>query len=164
MDFKFQEMFPLGKDKTEYHLLTKDYVSVANFDGEEVLKVDPQGIRLLARQALHDVSFMLRPEHNEQVASILSDPEASVNDRAVALTMLLNADVASKGVLPFCQDTGTATVVARKARKYGQAVVTRRQFLTGYLIPIHRTISDIPRMHLSICITRKTPAVTFLHR
>ena len=117
MDFKFQEMFPLGKDKTEYHLLTKDYVSVANFEGEEVLRVDPQGIRLLARQALHDVSFMLRPEHNEQVASILSDPESSVNDRAVALTMLLNADVASKGVLPFCQDTGTATVVAKKGQK-----------------------------------------------
>ena len=120
MEFKYQEMFPLGKDKTEYHLLTKDYVSVAQFEGKEILKIDVEALRLLARQAMHDVSFMLRPEHNEMVAKILSDPEASVNDRAVALTMLLNADVASKGVLPFCQDTGTATIVAKK----GQGVWT----------------------------------------
>ncbi|MFA6334188.1 MAG: fumarate hydratase [Bacteroidales bacterium] len=117
MEFKFHEMFPLGKDKTEYHLLTKDYVSTSQFEGHEVLKVSPDGLRLLAKQAMHDIAFMLRPEHNEMVAKILSDPEASVNDRAVALTMLLNADVASKGVLPFCQDTGTATIVAKKGQE-----------------------------------------------
>lgn len=120
MEFKFHEMFPLGKDKTPYHLLTKDYVSTTQFEGQEVLKVNPEGLRLLAKQAMHDIAFMLRPEHNEQVAKILSDPQASVNDRAVALTMLLNADIASKGVLPFCQDTGTATIVAKK----GQGVWT----------------------------------------
>ena len=101
MEFKFTEMFPLGKEKTEYRLLTKDYVSVAEFDGQEVLKVNPEGLRLLSRQAMHDIAFMLRPEHNEQVAKILNDPEASRNDKAVALTMLLNADIAAKGVLPF---------------------------------------------------------------
>ena len=106
-------MFPLGKDKTDYHLLTKDFVSTAIFEGREMLKVDPRGLRLLSAKAMHDIAFMLRPEHNEMVAKILSDPEASVNDRAVALTMLLNAHISSKGVLPFCQDTGTATVVAR---------------------------------------------------
>lgn len=120
MEFKFHEMFPLGKDKAPYHLLTKDYVSTTQFEGQEVLKVNPEGLRLLAKQAMHDIAFMLRPEHNEQVAKILSDPQASVNDRAVALTMLLNADIASKGVLPFCQDTGTATIVAKK----GQGVWT----------------------------------------
>jgi fumarate hydratase class I len=120
MEFKFHEMFPLGKDKTEYHLLTKEYVSATQMDGQEILKVDPEGLRLLAKQAFHDIAFMLRPEHNEQVAKILSDPEASVNDRAVALTMLLNADISSKGVLPFCQDTGTATIVGKK----GQSVWT----------------------------------------
>ena len=120
MEFKFHEMFPLGKDKTPYHLLTRDYVSTTQFEGQEVLKVNPEGLRLLAKQAMHDIAFMLRPEHNEQVAKILSDPQASVNDRAVALTMLLNADIASKGVLPFCQDTGTATIVAKK----GQGVWT----------------------------------------
>jgi fumarate hydratase class I len=117
MEFKFTEMFPLGKEKTEYRLLTKDYVSVAEFDGQEVLKVNPEGLRLLSRQAMHDIAFMLRPEHNEQVAKILNDPEASRNDKAVALTMLLNADIAAKGVLPFCQDTGTATIVAKKGQK-----------------------------------------------
>ncbi len=114
MEFKFNEMFPLGTDKTEYHLLTDKYVSTSIFEGEEILKVDKEGLRLLSKQAMHDIAFMLRPEHNEQVSKILNDPEASVNDRAVALTMLLNADVSSKGVLPFCQDTGTATIVAKK--------------------------------------------------
>jgi fumarate hydratase class I len=117
MDFKFHEMFPLGEDRTEYHLLTKEYVSVSEFEGQQILKVDPEGLRLLAAQAMHDIAFMLRPEHNEQVASILNDPQASVNDKAVALTMLLNADIASHGVLPFCQDTGTATVFARKGQR-----------------------------------------------
>jgi len=116
MDFKFHATFPLGEDTTKYHLLTKDYVSTEKFDGKDILKVNPEGLRLLAKQAMHDIAFMLRPEHNEQVAKILSDPEASVNDRAVALTMLLNADIASKGVLPFCQDTGTNSHDSSKER------------------------------------------------
>lgn len=117
MDFKFHEMFPLKEDKTQYYLLTKEYVSTAQFEENEILKVETEGLRLLAKQAMHDIAFMLRPEHNEQVAKILSDPEASVNDRAVALTMLLNAGISSKGVLPFCQDTGTATIVAKKGQR-----------------------------------------------
>ncbi|MDD2595218.1 MAG: fumarate hydratase [Bacteroidales bacterium] len=120
MEFKYQEMFPLGEDKTQYRLITKDFVSTVDFEGQQILKVEQEGLRLLARQAMHDVSFMLRPAHNEMVAKILDDPQASDNDRAVALTMLLNADVASKGNLPFCQDTGTATIVAKK----GQRVMT----------------------------------------
>ncbi|MEF9931463.1 MAG: fumarate hydratase, partial [Bacteroidales bacterium] len=120
MEFEYNEMFPLGKDTTQYHLLTKDYVSVANFEGKEIIKVSPEGIRLLTRQAFHDVSFMLRPEHNDMVAKILKDPEASVNDKAVAITMLLNANVSVNGQLPICQDTGTATIVAKK----GQNVYT----------------------------------------
>jgi fumarate hydratase class I len=119
-EFKYQNPFPLGKDKTEYYLLTKEHVSVGNFDGNEILKVEPEGLTKLARAAMHDLSFMLRPAHNEQVASILSDPEASQNDKAVALTMLLNAEIAAEGQLPFCQDTGTATIVAKK----GQGVWT----------------------------------------
>ncbi len=120
MDFEYNEMFPMGPDKTEYHLLTKDYVSTTQFEGKEIVRVDSEGLRLLARQAFHDVAFMLRPAHNEQVAKILSDPEASQNDKAVAITMLLNAQVASGGELPICQDTGTATIVAKK----GQNVYT----------------------------------------
>ena len=120
MEFKYNEMFPLGEDTTKYHLLTKEYVSVSEFEGKEILKVDPEGLRLIARQAFHDVAFMLRPEHNDMVAKILSDPEASQNDKAVALTFLLNANVAVQGQLPLCQDTGTATIVAKK----GQNVYT----------------------------------------
>ncbi|MEA4841101.1 MAG: fumarate hydratase [Bacteroidales bacterium] len=115
--FHYQDPFPVGKDQTEYYLLTKDFVSVAEFDGKEVLKVKSEGLTLLAKTAMHDVSFMLRPAHQKQVASILHDPEATENDRFVALTMLRNAEVSAKGVLPFCQDTGTATVFAKKGQQ-----------------------------------------------
>lgn len=117
MNFKYEPLFQCASDPTEYHLLTKDYVSAETFCGEEILKVAPEGLRLLARQAFHDVAFKLRPEHNEMVARILNDPEASKNDKAVALNMLLNADVAAKENLPVCQDTGTAIVVAKKGQK-----------------------------------------------
>jgi fumarate hydratase class I len=118
--FQYQDPFPLGKDTTEYYLLTKDYVSVKEFDGHRVLCVEPEGLTQLAQHAMRDVSFLLRREHNLKVASILSDPEASANDKYVALTMLRNAEVAAKGQLPFCQDTGTAIVVGKK----GQNVYT----------------------------------------
>jgi fumarate hydratase class I len=115
--FTYHDPFPLAKDTTRYRLLTKDYVSVANFDGEEVLKVDPEGLAVLARESMRDAAFLLRPAHLEQVAGILDDPEASPNDRGVALAMLKNAEVAANFVLPFCQDTGTATVVAKKGQR-----------------------------------------------
>lgn len=118
--FKYQEMFPLGPDKTEYYLLTSDYVKVENWNGHEMLVVDPEALRVLTRQATHDNAFMLRREHNAMVAKILSDPEASENDKFVALTMLRNAEVAAMGQLPFCQDTGTAVIHATK----GQSVWT----------------------------------------
>lgn len=118
--FKYQKMFPLGPDKTEYYLLTSDYVKVENWNGHEMLVVDPEALRVLTRQATHDNAFMLRREHNEMVAKILSDPEASENDKFVALTMLRNAEVAAMGQLPFCQDTGTAVIHATK----GQSVWT----------------------------------------
>ena len=115
--FSYQEPFPLGKDETKYRLLTRDYVSVANFEGQKLLKVDPEGLSYLAHQAMRDVSFLMRPAHNESVARILSDPEASPNDRGVAIAMLRNAEVAAKFELPICQDTGTATIVAKKGQK-----------------------------------------------
>jgi fumarate hydratase class I len=118
--FKYQEMFPLGKDTTEYYHLTSEYVKVENFNGRDVLVVDPEALTVLARQATHDNAFMLRREHNQLVAKILHDPEASANDKYVALTMLRNAEVASKGQLPICQDTGTAVVIGKK----GQNVFT----------------------------------------
>ncbi|MDP4207242.1 MAG: fumarate hydratase [Bacteroidota bacterium] len=113
-EFKYQEPFPLGKEKTEYYLLTKEHVSVAQFEGKEILKVEAEGITKLTNAAMRDCSFLLRPEHQKQVAKILADPEASDNDKYVAVTMLRNAEIAAKGLLPFCQDTGTATVYAKK--------------------------------------------------
>ena len=116
-DFVFQEIFDLGTDETEYRLLTKDHVQVDAFAGREVVRVAPEALTLLANQAFHDINFFLRPAHLKQVAAILGDPEASENDRMVALTMLKNADVASAGLLPFCQDTGTATILGKKGQQ-----------------------------------------------
>lgn len=118
--FHYQEMFPLGPDTTEYYHLTSDYVKTENWGGHEFLVIDPEALTVLARQATHDNAFMLRREHNKMVAKILSDPEASSNDKYVALTMLRNAEVAAKGQLPFCQDTGTAIIHGEK----GQLVYT----------------------------------------
>jgi len=118
--FHYQEMFPLGPDTTEYYHLTSDYVRTENWGGHEFLVIEPEALTVLARQATHDNAFMLRREHNRMVAKILSDPEASSNDKFVALTMLRNAEVAAKGQLPFCQDTGTAIIHGEK----GQCVFT----------------------------------------
>ena len=103
-EFKYQHPFPLGEDKTEYYLLTKDYVSVSEFEGTPVLKVAKEGLTMMANQAFRDVSFLLRRSHNECVAKILTDPEASDNDKYVALNFLRNAEIAAKGKLPLCQD------------------------------------------------------------
>lgn len=118
--FHYQEMFPLGPDTTEYYHLTSEYVHTENWGGHEFLVVDPEALTVLTRQATHDNAFMLRREHNKMLAKILADTEASSNDKFVALTMLRNAEVAAKGQLPFCQDTGTAIVHAEK----GQNVFT----------------------------------------
>ncbi|HBT85323.1 MAG: fumarate hydratase [Fermentimonas sp.] len=114
--FIYQEPFPMSEDKTEYYLLTKDYVSVAEFEGKEILKVSTEGLTLMAQTAFRDVEFLLRPEHQEQVAKILNDPESSENDKFVALTFLRNAEISAKGVLPFCQDTGTAIITGKKGQ------------------------------------------------
>ena len=115
-EFKYAPMFQLGKDETEYYLLTKDGVSVSEFEGNEILKVSPEALTMLANTAFRNVNFLLRREHNEQVAKILTDPEASDNDKYVALTFLRNAEVAAKGKLPFCQDTGTAIIHGEKGQ------------------------------------------------
>ncbi|MFO1490624.1 MAG: fumarate hydratase [Kiritimatiellia bacterium] len=115
--FHYQPMFELGVDDTEYRLLTKEHVKVSTFNGKPVLEVEPEALTLLASQAFHDINFFLRPKHLKQVAAILDDPAASENDRMVALTLLKNADVASAGVLPFCQDTGTAIIMGKKGQQ-----------------------------------------------
>lgn len=118
--FHYQPPFPLAKDETEYYLLTREHVSVSTFDGQEIVKVAPEALTLLAQQAFHDASFMLRPAHQRQVAAILADPQASENDKYVALQFLRNSEIAAKGILPTCQDTGTAIIMGKK----GQCVWT----------------------------------------
>ncbi len=115
--FHYQDPFPMSKDTTEYYLLTKEHVSVSQFEGKEILKVEPEALTLLAQHAFRDVEFLLRPEHQEQVAKILTDPEASDNDKYVALTFLRNSEISAKGILPFCQDTGTAIIMGKKGQQ-----------------------------------------------
>ena len=116
-EFTYQEPFPLGPDTTQYHLLTKDGISQDEFAGKKILRVEPETLAYLTREAFHDCNFYLRPAHLRQVAAILEDAEASENDRYVALTLLRNAEIAAHGILPMCQDTGTATVVAKKGQQ-----------------------------------------------
>ncbi|MDR0989178.1 MAG: fumarate hydratase [Prevotellaceae bacterium] len=115
--FRYQPLFETGEDTTEYYLLTKDYVSVGEFEGHPILKIDQAGLTAMSNAAFKDVSFLLRRSHNRQVADILHDPEASDNDKYVALTFLRNAEVSAKGILPFCQDTGTAIVHGEKGQQ-----------------------------------------------
>ncbi|NHB69380.1 fumarate hydratase [Perlabentimonas gracilis] len=136
--FKYFDPYPLGDDKTNYYLLTKDFVSTSNFEGHEILKIKPEGLTLLAQTALRDVSFMLRTEHLQQLGEVLSDPEASENDKYVALTLLRNAEVSAKGVLPYCQDTGTAVIFARK----GQTVWTGANDAEALSLGVYKTYTE----------------------
>jgi len=116
-EFKFETMFPLGEDTTPYRLLTKEHVRVKEFEGREVLMVEPQALTILANQAFKDVAHLYRPEHLKQLKKIIDDPESSDNDRYVALELLKNATIASEKVYPMCQDTGTAIVMGKKGQQ-----------------------------------------------
>ena len=116
-DYVHYPMFPLAAEDTPWRKLTGDHVSTTTFEGETVLKVDPQALTLLTAEAFKDISHLLRPRHLDQLAKILDDPEASDNDRFVALDLLKNANIAAGGVLPMCQDTGTAIIMGKKGTK-----------------------------------------------
>ncbi|MGH7817922.1 MAG: fumarate hydratase [Candidatus Binatia bacterium] len=137
-EFVYQDPLPLEKDSTRYRLLTKEHVSVAKFEGKDILKVEPEALTYLANVAIRDVSFLLRTAHLEKVAAILKDPEASANDRYVALAMLRNADTSSKGILPFCQDTGTAIVFAKKGQQVWTGVKDEELIAKG----IYKTYTE----------------------
>ena len=137
-EFVYQDPLPLGKDSTKYRLLTKDYVSLTQFEGKDILKVAPEGLTYLANVAIRDVSFLLRTAHLEKVAAILKDPDASQNDRYVALAMLRNADTSSKGILPFCQDTGTAIVFGKKGQQVWTGVKDEEHIAKG----IYKTYTE----------------------
>ena len=116
MDFQYQDLLPIAEDTTKYRLITSEGVSTVSAKGRTFLQVDPGALRLLAFEAIKDISHLLRPGHLEQLASILKDPEASPNDRFVALDLLKNANIAAGGVLPMCQDTGTAIVMGKRGK------------------------------------------------
>ncbi|HET6439207.1 MAG TPA: fumarate hydratase [Anaeromyxobacter sp.] len=129
--FEYQEPFPVTADETRYRLLTREGVSLGSFEENEVLKVEPAALTRLAREAMREVSFFLRTSHNEQVARILSDPEASPNDKGVAMAFLRNAQIAAQGELPLCQDTGTATIVAKKGQQVWTGVKDEKYLSQG---------------------------------
>ncbi|MEE4241460.1 MAG: fumarate hydratase [Desulfopila sp.] len=117
-DFFYQDPFPLEKDETQYRKIegSEKYIAVENFNGVEILRIEKDALTELANQALRDVSFLLRPAHNQQVAAILDDPDSSMNEKGVALAFLKNAEVAAKFELPVCQDTGTAIIMGKKGQ------------------------------------------------
>ncbi|MGC8642145.1 MAG: fumarate hydratase [Isosphaeraceae bacterium] len=131
-EFAYQSPFPLGPDSTSYRCLdaSADLVSTASFEGEEILKVKPEALTLLAREALRDVSFLYRASHLAKLAAILDDPDASANDRGVTVALLRNAAVAAGFKLPMCQDTGTATVVAKKGHRVWTGGVKDEEWLS----------------------------------
>jgi fumarate hydratase class I len=137
-DAAFHELFPLGEDTAPYRKLTGDYVSAGRFDGDHIVKVAPEALTLLARQAFVDCQHLLRPGHLAQLRAILDDPEASANDRFVAFDLLKNANIAAGKVLPMCQDTGTAIVMGKK----GQSIWTGADDVAALSEGIRRTYTE----------------------
>ena len=139
-EFFYQEPFPLTADTTKYYQIpdSEKYVTVEPFAGQEVLRVCPEALSILANQAFKDVSFLLRPEHNEQVAKILRDPEASPNDRGVAMAFLRNAEISAQWELPLCQDTGTATVIGKKGQQVWTGAIDEEWLSKG----IYKTFTE----------------------
>src|ERR1700684_168720 len=137
-DSDFHELFPLGEDDAPYRKLTSDYVSAADFAGQNMLKVELPALTMLAAQAMVDCQHLLRPSHLKQLRTILDDPEASSNDRFVAFDLLKNATIAAGKVLPMCQDTGTAIVMGKK----GQRVWTGGGDAAALAAGIRRTYTE----------------------
>jgi fumarate hydratase class I len=136
--FHYQEPFPLGADPTEYEKISSEHVSVVDFHGTPVLKIEPEALALLSHAAFKAINFTLRPAHLQQVAAILDDPDATDNDRMVAAMLLKNAEIAANGILPNCQDTGTATIIGKK----GQQVWTGANDAEWLSKGVHKTYTE----------------------
>ncbi|HJS33181.1 MAG TPA: fumarate hydratase [Alphaproteobacteria bacterium] len=137
-EFTYREPFELGDDATQYRKLTADFVASAKFDGREILRVAPEALTLLASEAFRDISHLLRPGHLKQMRRILDDPEASANDKFVVYDLLKNACIAAGGVLPMCQDTGTAIVMGKK----GEQVWTGANDAEALARGVHKTFTE----------------------
>ena len=138
-EFKYQEPFPIENDTTVYRLLTKDYVKTIECEGRKILKIEREGLELLAREAYADVSFYLRAAHLQKLADILKDPEASDNDKFVAHTMLMNQVVSAEGELPTCQ------VSVKREKTYGPGSMMPKRSAKGYSKLTGTAICVIPR-------------------
>ncbi|HIJ60853.1 MAG TPA: fumarate hydratase, partial [Nitrospirae bacterium] len=137
-EFKPQDLFPLSEDKTKYRLITNEYISIEKFNGNDILVIKPEALIYLANEATKEASFFLRSEHLQQIADILKDPEASNNDKFVAKTLLFNAQIASKGKLPLCQDTGTAIIIAKKGQQVWTGVKDENYLSAG----VYKTFTE----------------------
>ncbi len=159
MTTPYAPLFPLGKDETPYRKLTDQGVRVEKFDGEDILVVEPEAIRLLAEAAMSDINHLLRPGHLAQLAKILDDPEATGNDKFVAFDLLKNANIAAGGVLPMCQDTGTAIVMGKKGRRVFTKGGDEAALVAGRAAtPTRRKTCAIRSSRRSRCSRRGTPA------
>src|SRR5438045_4078852 len=133
--FQYQDMLPTAADDTPFRLISRDYVSSFEAAGQRFLRIEPEALSLLTREAMRDIAHLLRPGHLSQLAKILKDPEASANDRFVALDLLKNANISAGGVLPMCQDTGTAIIMGKKGQQVwtgggDEAAIARGVFKT----------------------------------
>ena len=148
-EFNYSDLLPIGTDQTEYRQISKDGVSTFEADGKTFLKVAPEALEKLTAIALHDINHYLRAEHLNQLKRILDDPEASANDRFVALDLLKNANISAGGVLPMCQDTGTAIIMGKKGQ---QVLTSERDEVT-----ISRGVYDAyTKLSSNVTITKKT--------
>jgi fumarate hydratase class I len=162
--FRYSPMLPLGEDKTVWRKVDIQGVRTIEVEGKTVLKVSPKALEELAFLACREVSHYLRPGHLEQLAKILKDPEASANDRFVAYDLLKNANIAAGGVLPMCQDTGTAIIMGKKGRASGPRARTRRRSARASPTPISSATCAIRSSPRSRCSRRRTPATTCRRR
>lgn len=145
-EFKYAPMFQMGKDDTEYYLLTKEGVSLGEFEGKPILKVSPEALTMLTNAAFRDVNFLLRRSHNEQVAKILNDPEASDNDKYVALTFLRNAEVHARASCLSARTQVLPSSTARRDSRFGLASATRKLCRKAYTRHIQKRTCATLRM------------------
>ncbi|GAA3086445.1 hypothetical protein GCM10020254_33590 [Streptomyces goshikiensis] len=159
-EFQYTDLLPLGEDATPYRLVTADGVSTFEADGRTFLKVEPEALRKLAEEAIHDIQHFLRPAHLAQLRRIIDDPEASSNDKFVALDLLKNANIAAAGVLPMCQDTGTAIVMGKRGQNVLTEGADEAALSRGIFDAYTRLNLRYSQMAPSPCGRRRTPART----
>lgn len=159
--FAHSELLPLGPDTTEYRLLTTQGVSTFSTSEGTFLKVSPQAITHLTEHAMRDIAHLLRTSHLQQLASILKDPEASDNDRFVALDLLKNASIAAGGILPMCQDTGTAIVKAKRVSEYLPVVATMKPSAAASTTHIKPATFATANLHRCRCLKKSIPTPIF---